>query len=251
MEAYKTTCPDCGNVRYWVGYKTGLGKTPEQLQRMRDDAITCVRCGSKKANTELDRESETGKVYDEMDGFAVNIIVDLISQRSSNMLDILHRVESQLPEMLQDESGWNSLFVDYHPPVVERLWRQWYDFRIYLHRIHPCEPGEALFHPHPWPSAMRVLGGAYEMAIGYGAGEKEPPMAARIVMGAGSEYEMTDPDGWHYVRPIGGPTMSLMIAGKPWDRPSPKSEKTLNPLGEKQKEEILKFFRGQYGGNGR
>jgi hypothetical protein len=163
------------------------------------------------------------------------------------MLDILHRVENQLPEMLQEEAGWSSLFVDYHPPVVERLWRQWFDFRIYLHRIHPCEPGGALFHPHPWPSAMRVLDGAYEMAIGYGAGETEPPIAARIILPAGSEYEMTDPNGWHYVRPIDSPTMSLMIAGKPWDRPSPKSGKVLNPLNEKQKEVILKFFRECYG----
>ena len=167
------------------------------------------------------------------------------------MLDALHQVEDQLPEMLQDRLKWNSLFVDYHPPVVERLWREWNDFRIYLHRIHPCEPDQALFHPHPWPSAMRVLDGKYEMAVGYGTGEKEPPIAARIIMGAGSEYEMTDSDGWHYVRPIGNPTMSLMIAGKPWDHPSPKSDKVLNPLGEEQKEEILKFFREHYSGNNR
>ena len=98
---------------------------------------------------------------------------------------------------------------------------------------------------------MRVLDGNYEMAVGYGVGEKEPPIAARIIMGAGSEYEMTDPNGWHYVRPIDTPTISLMIAGKPWNRPSPKSEKALNPLAEKQKEEILKFFRDQYSGKSR
>ena len=98
---------------------------------------------------------------------------------------------------------------------------------------------------------MRVLEGTYEMAVGYGTGGKEPPMAARIITGAGSEYEMTDPNGWHYVRPIGTPTLSLMIAGKPWNRTSPKSEKTLNPLAKKQKEEILKFFREQYDGRSR
>ncbi len=163
------------------------------------------------------------------------------------MLDILHRVENQLPEMLQEEADWNSLFIDYHPPVVERLWRQWFEFRIYLHRIHPCEPGEALFHPHPWPSAMHVLDGAYEMAIGYGTGEKEPPIAARIILRAGAEYEMTDPHSWHYVRPLDHPSMSLMIAGKPWDPSLPKSGKVLDPLAANQKEEILKFFRAHYG----
>ena len=74
MEAYKTICPDCRNIRFWVGYKTGLGKTPEQLQRMRDSAITCARCGSKNAKTELDRESETGKIYKEMDNFVAKIL---------------------------------------------------------------------------------------------------------------------------------------------------------------------------------
>ena len=95
---------------------------------------------------------------------------------------------------------------------------------------------------------MRVLDGTYEMAVGYGAGEKEPPMAARILLPASSEYEMTDPDSWHYVRPIDRPTMSFMIVGKPWDRPAPKVGKVLNPLTETQKEAILTFFREYYGG---
>src|SRR5262249_49786382 len=38
------------------------------------------------------------------------------------MLDILSQLEQALPEMLLDESIWRSLYVDYHPPFVERLW---------------------------------------------------------------------------------------------------------------------------------
>lgn len=246
MEAYKTTCPDCGYVRDWVGYKTGIGKTPQQLQKMRDDRVTCVRCGSKNASTQLDRESKTGKVFGEMDDCAANILVDLIYQWSNNMLDVLHRVESQLPQMLDDRSGWNSLFVDYHPPAVERLWRQWLDFRIYLHRIHPCNPGEALFHPHPWPSAMRVLNGTYEMAVGWGKGKKEPLIAARMILVPGCEYEMTDPDGWHSVRPLKEPSFSLMVTGHPWDSTSSEKKKPLGKLSLK-KEELFKFFREYYG----
>jgi hypothetical protein len=162
------------------------------------------------------------------------------------MLQVLHAVETALPELLKDEAGWNSLLVDYHTPFVERLWREWNGYRIYLHRIHPCEPGEALFHPHPWASAMRVLAGTYEMALGYGTGETEPPIGSLDILYAGSEYEMIDPNDWHYVRPLLVPTMSLMVTDKPWNRLSPKSEKPLNPLAEKPRKEILNFFREEY-----
>ena len=63
MEAYKTTCPECKHVRFWIGYKTSLGKSPEQITRMKEEETTCVKCGSKNADTELDRESPDGLVY--------------------------------------------------------------------------------------------------------------------------------------------------------------------------------------------
>jgi hypothetical protein len=162
------------------------------------------------------------------------------------MLMKLHEVEEELPEMLRDISSWNSLLVDYDLPVVERLWKQWGDFRIYLHRIHPCEPSKSLFHTHTWPAGVRILEGTYEMGVGYGVGDSIPPVAARMIMGGHSEYEMIDPDGWHYVRPIGGPTVSLMITGKPWDRNSPKSSYPLRALSEDKKEEIVQIFKEYY-----
>lgn len=164
------------------------------------------------------------------------------------MLTVLHEVEDQLRNLLLDENGWNSLYVNHHPPIVERLWRQWKTYRVYLHKIYPCGLGEALIHPHPWPSAMRVLSGTYEMAVGYGKGLAIPPVAATIIMGPGSEYEMTDPDAWHYVRPIDCPTISLMVTGIPWSRTSPGSGIQLNPLREEQRKELLAFFRQYYAG---
>jgi hypothetical protein len=162
------------------------------------------------------------------------------------MLDILLAVEKELPGLLQDESIWRSVYVDYHPPVVERLWLRWREFRIYLHRIHPCSAGQALFHPHPWPSAMRILSGTYEMAVGYGKGETLPPVAALMQAEGNFRYEMTDPDAWHYVRPVGEPTLSLMVTGKPWDRWAPKSDKTLSPLKYEQAKELFHLFRDHY-----
>jgi hypothetical protein len=100
----------------------------------------------------------------------------------------------ELPRLLLDEAAWHGLFIDYHPPTVERLWLPWSKFRVLLHRIYPCAPGEALFHAHPWPSALRVLAGEYEMAVSYGKGQEPPPVAALMIARGDFRYEMTDPD---------------------------------------------------------
>lgn len=162
------------------------------------------------------------------------------------MLEVLARVEGELPQLLLDEAGWQSVDVDYHPPRVERLWRRWGDHRVYLHRIHPCGREDALFHPHPWPSAMRVLEGEYEMAVGFGAGTTLPPVAALMVTRGDFRYEMTHPDAWHYVRPLGAPTLSVMVTGRPWDREAPRSEKPLHPLRPEAAAELLRVFRAWY-----
>jgi hypothetical protein len=167
------------------------------------------------------------------------------------MLAVLAEVEDVLPALLQDERVWQSLYVDYHPPTVERLWAAWGDYRVSLHRIHPCEREQALFHPHPWPSAMRVLEGDYEMAVGFGAGSETPPVAALMIVRGDFRYEMTHPDSWHYVRPLGRPTLSVMVTGKPWARDAPKSSRPLRPLRPEQVAELLRLFRGRYPGDAR
>jgi len=164
------------------------------------------------------------------------------------MLEILERAERELPALLADDARWQSLDIDYHEPYVERLWTGWGgDYRISLHRIHPCEPSGALFHPHPWPSAMRILDGTYEMAIGYGTGDIAPPIASRLIVTGGDfRYEMTDPDAWHYVRPIGAPAMTIMVTGRPWTRASPSSSEPLRPLDAARRATLFAYFRARY-----
>ena len=141
--------------------------------------------------------------------------------------------------------------MSYHPPRVERLWTQEDGIRITLHRIHPCSREDALFHPHPWPSAMRVITGNYEMALGFGAGEKAPPIATTLqVQNGGMVYEMADPDSWHYVRPIGGVAMTVMVTGTPWNRSVPKSSEPMNPVSDQARGEIFAFFKGVYSVSG-
>lgn len=81
MEAYKTTCPDCGHIRFWVGYKTGFGKSPEQLKRMEEDNSTCQKCSSKRAITDSDRELEVGKVYEEQAKFLGEVIGKILNDK--------------------------------------------------------------------------------------------------------------------------------------------------------------------------
>ncbi|MBI2625650.1 hypothetical protein HYW68_01215 [Candidatus Parcubacteria bacterium] len=78
MEAYKTTCADCGHVRFWSGYKTGIGKTPEQLRAMKEEMVTCVVCGSRQAVTDLDHETKVGNAFDAQAQMLVQAIAGLL-----------------------------------------------------------------------------------------------------------------------------------------------------------------------------
>lgn len=78
MEAYKSHCPTCGVTYFWTGYKTGLGKTPEQLAAMRRRETTCRECGTPGLRTTLDRESEVGRKFDAMDAEAASMIATIL-----------------------------------------------------------------------------------------------------------------------------------------------------------------------------
>ena len=163
------------------------------------------------------------------------------------MLELLEEAEKRLPYLLQDRDAWKSLFIDYHPPFVERLWIPFINgSRLSLHRIHPCNADEALFHPHPWPSAMKIIRGTYEMAIGYGTGNTPPPVAALLINSQGSSYEMTDPNAWHYVRPLGTYAHTIMVTGIPWTRESPQPDKALRPLTPEEKDHLFSVANRRY-----
>lgn len=160
-----------------------------------------------------------------------------------DLLNKLYEIEHRLPLLLTSPTLWNTLDVDYEPPRVERLWHQFDDtYRVYLHRTHPCEKG--LFHPHPWPSAVHVLSGQYLMDVGWSEAAGPPPVAATIKLCGDAEYEMLDPRGWHSVRPLAVPSLSVMITGRPWkgDNGSPRPTKPLNPLSDETKAELLHQF---------
>ena len=40
------------------------------------------------------------------------------------MLELLDELKVELPALLVDAGSWQSLRIDYHPPLVNRLWRE-------------------------------------------------------------------------------------------------------------------------------
>lgn len=164
--------------------------------------------------------------------------------QKGEMLQKLFSVEEMLPRLLREDGIWRTLDVDYAPPRVERVWARVNDMRVHLHRIHPCDL--PLFHDHPWPAAIKIVTGSYETALGFSPGGDPPPEAVTLFLNAGSVYEMVHPDAWHYVAPIGTPSLSLMVTGRPWDRSGPVPDKKLGPLPDGARAEILGAFRHFY-----
>lgn len=159
---------------------------------------------------------------------------------------LLHQVEGLLATWSHLDE-WSSLLIDYHPPVVWRLWRQWGAYRILLHRIFPCTEGKALWHPHRWPSIVRIVKGGYWMRVGYGAGIVEPACALRLWLAGDSVYIMDNPDAWHAVEPNAEDSYSLMITGAPWQRAMPvEPQAPLQALTPGQAYQLLSVFRRFY-----
>lgn len=142
----------------------------------------------------------------------------------------LYRSEQLLPELLDKPEIWRGKDVLYHAPRVERIWVDGNsdpllntvlgESRLSLHIIHPTtEP--CLYHPHPWPSIIHILHGGYEMGIGYSEKLGAPVEICKTVYTAGATYLMTNPAGWHYVKPLKKPSLSIMISDKPWGREMP------------------------------
>jgi len=162
------------------------------------------------------------------------------------MLDVLYQAENALPKLLSQSDRWHSLLIDYHKPYVQRVWCNWGEYRINLHQISSCDTTEALFHPHPWPSAMRLVSGEYKMGVGYTTGKVAPACAATIVLNQGSAYEMVQPNGWHYVQPLTNISLSVMVTGKPWTQTGSEIKKHLSPLSKTRQQELLDLFSEYY-----
>lgn len=180
-----------------------------------------------------------------------------------DMLGNLALVERQLLGLLkQSPDKWHTLDVDYEPPRVERCWCEIEgDLRVMLHKIHPCD--KALYHPHPWPSAIRIVTGIYEMGVAFadpdGVGNTDHlwklgiAEAAKLILTKGASYEMVDPMAWHYVRPLKKPSLSVMVIGRPWPEEDQRYDHSKfgkgikhQPLKDDRRDSLLDEFHAEW-----
>ena len=165
-----------------------------------------------------------------------------------SMIKKLKNIEKTvLVDMLKDPSIWKSLDIDYHPPRVERLYTDYDGYRICLHKIYFCRKEDALYHPHPWKAAFHILDGKYETGLGYSETTDKPKVLSTVISKGEMYYEMTDPNTWHYVKPLhkNDWCYSIMLSGDKFKDMNPavqKSDKELKPLSDEKKESLLHSF---------
>lgn len=169
------------------------------------------------------------------------------------MLQILEEIEKQMSRILigiiDETIPIKTLYIDYHKPFVKRIWFSVADYRVYLHLIEAMDrnvPTQALFHPHPWPSAMRIIKGEYLMGVGNSKTDDAPEPDCTLIIPAGTCYEMTNHDGWHYVYPTVD-TYTIMVTGPPTGRKMPiEPQKTFRELTPDEVEDILSVVLNYY-----
>jgi len=163
------------------------------------------------------------------------------------MLNVLFAAEREMPDLLADESAWTGLYADSERPALTRLWRQWGEYRVYLHAFDPCEADEVFCHPHPWAFAVRIHAGTYEMSVSHGAEGREPDEVVKMILAAGSCYEMTCRSGLHGVRPVGTRCLSLMVAGPViWPEHRIVANTPTRDLHSYERAHLFTYFRSRY-----
>ena len=78
METYHSRCPKCGIVSR-TDYKTGIGKTKEQLEAWAKRRETCPRCGGPAKELTIAEERAEGIEPDPVYKAAAGLIADALA----------------------------------------------------------------------------------------------------------------------------------------------------------------------------
>lgn len=150
---------------------------------------------------------------------------------------IFEEVEKYLLEegLLDDISQWKTLNIDYHPPHVHRIYTQLNSMRVSLHKIFPCNPKEALLHPHPWAASFKIYKGSYFSQIGISETADPPEKMTDLYLTPGSMATMKNPHEWHMVAPLKNVAYTMMINGPAY------SEEEMNPGVESSPKQLFEL----------
>lgn len=149
---------------------------------------------------------------------------------------------------LREYDSWDSLIINRRKPETYRIFRQFGENRVCLHRFSPCNSQESFWHPHPWPAAFKIMYGKYRLDLGFTPnGEDKPTVVSSCVMSAGSSYEMLDENTWHKITPLDdSPVYTIMLNGPPYPDPHIKTVTTkgkdLDKMSEGAKLEMMWDF---------
>jgi hypothetical protein len=133
------------------------------------------------------------------------------------MIENLHALLFDIHPALDDTETWDSLIVNRREPFTYRVFRQFGDYRVCLHRFAPCGPQDCFEHPHPWAGAFLMLKGEYIHKVGVAHNLQDSPivMPFRELVRPYSMYEITDPLVWHSVQPT-MESYTIMCNTEPW-----------------------------------
>lgn len=159
------------------------------------------------------------------------------------IITTLFESKKDLPFLIE-QTDWDTKFVDYDKPFVQRMYRRIVENRMSIHSILQCSQEEAYFHAHDYASAMMIFDGIYRMAIGYKTNKEDPKIDDVVTLYPGEVYYMDDPNQFHSVFPTTKKTLTMMVTGKPWELPfKPTATKVLGPLDIQTVEEMRQNLR--------
>lgn len=119
----------------------------------------------------------------------------------TTLLEKLNDIEKLLPDFLKVEEDWCGERVVAGPHKADRVFREYNNIDVYLHRLYPCKPEDAIMHTHEGPTAIRILFGNYIMRLGHFDGASYQISSTMIAV-PGFSYEMMERRSSHSVAPL-------------------------------------------------
>jgi hypothetical protein len=143
--------------------------------------------------------------------------------------ELLPEIQEDVSKTLREESfeTWGSLIINKRKPHTYRVFKNFGEHRVCLHKFKPCDPKDCFLHPHPWPGAFLMLGGEYIHRIGYTPDleQGDPIMLYEEFVRPYTIYQITNKQTWHSVQPTIN-SYTVMLNGEPWDEPHGKTRTT-------------------------